>query len=43
MLADFRGSIVTFFPQIINLLKDDIVWIRMTSVFVLSKLSKHGM
>ena len=43
MLADFRGSIVTFFPQIINLLKDDSGYIRDRFLYVLSRLSEHGM
>jgi HEAT repeat protein len=41
--AEFRGLIATSIPQIINLLKDDIEFVRWSAVAALSKFSAHGM
>jgi hypothetical protein len=41
--AEFRGSIATSIPQIVNLLKDTNSNFRMAGAEVLSKLSKQGM
>jgi HEAT repeat protein len=41
--AEFRGSIGTSIPQIIDLLKDDNWDVRSASVAALSKFSEHGM
>jgi hypothetical protein len=41
--AEFRQSIATSIPQIIDLLKDDDSEVCYASVNVLLKLSEHGM
>ena len=41
--VNFRGSIATSFPQIIDLLKDDNPGAREASVNVLLELSEHSM
>jgi HEAT repeat protein len=41
--AEFRRSIGTFFPQIVDLLKDDKWDVRATAAKALWKLSEHGM
>ena len=43
LAVEFRGSIGTYIPQIVDLLKDDDQYVRHRAAWTLSALSEQGM